>query len=282
MFNRYARLAQQCAPLLLILSLWSSSLCPAHSDSAKSLELNHSKPFKRTLPNDSKDRDALLELRAIAPGALPNGSCSVESNQASSERDYLNDVSTDGLYCWPAAKLPVKVFFQPSDGVPSYRDSLPLTLKSCFDEWTAASGGKLGWLEVSDARSADIVVQWASQAQERPEGTEAGLTRVYGQLNTATNRGIIRRVEMKLLTRLPERELTDLEVRKAYLHEVGHAFGIVGHSPNPSDIMYFAVSKRRGTHLGDRDIATINRLYSDHQPLTSLAAPSLNHRWRRG
>src|SRR5580658_9917833 len=139
MINRNARLAQQCAPLLLTLSLLSASFCPAQSHSPLYLELNNGKLYKRILPKNSEYKERAPEVSTIAPGALPNSSFSAESKETSTGEDYLNEVASDGLYCWPVAKLPVKVFFQPAEGVPSYRHSLPLTLKSCFDEWTAAS-----------------------------------------------------------------------------------------------------------------------------------------------
>jgi hypothetical protein len=269
MTNRNARLAQQCAPLLFIVLLLSASPGLEHPLSVEDHQTAHGRTNERTLRNASQCTGHLVEVCTTELGVLTNDSCTV-SNEASSQEDYLNEAGADGLYCWPADKLPVKVFILPSSDVPFYRDSFPATLKSCFDEWTAASGGKLGWVEVSDLHSADIVVRWSSQAQERPEGTEGGRTKTYAQLDTATNRGIIHRVEMTLLTRLPERELTDIEVQKAYLHEVGHAFGIVGHSSHRGDIMYFAVCNSSGTHLMARDRASINRLYSGYEPLKAV------------
>ncbi len=191
--------------------------------------------------------------------------------------DYLAEVAPDGLYCWPANKLPVKVFFQVSDAVPYFHPSFVSVLKNCFDEWSTASDGKLGWIETTDEDGADIIVRWSAQPKERPEGTEGGCTKTYAQLNTTTNRGIIRKAEITLLTRLPNREFAEDEIRKAYLHEVGHAFGIAGHSPNRSDIMYFAVNKQHGPHLEDRDKATINHLYSDYELLKTVvgSGPSL-------
>jgi hypothetical protein len=77
---------------------------------------------------------------------------------------------------------------------------------------------------------------------------------------------------MRLLTRLPDREFTEAEVRKAYLHEVGHAFGIAGHSSNRNDIMYFAVSGQQKGDLTDRDIATINYLYQHDSQAMMIGA----------
>jgi hypothetical protein len=269
MINRTARLAQQFALLLLFASLLSASVCPS-ARCLSYLEPKQSALHNREQPSSSKYIGSSSEVSVSNKGTLTTRSFPAVSNQKSTELDYLNEASTEGFYRWPVDKLPLKVFFQPSDGVPSYRISLLSTLRSCFDEWADASKGKLAWVEVADPESADIVVRWSSQARECSEGTEAGRTRTYAQLNTATNRGVIHKAEMVLLTRLPDRELSDVEIRKAYLHEVGHALGIAGHSSNRGDIMYFAVSNRGSTHLADRDIATINRLYVDYKPLTSV------------
>jgi predicted Zn-dependent protease len=193
------------------------------------------------------------------------------------EHDYLSDVAADGLYCWSMDKLPVKVFFQPAEGVEGYRSSYPKILADCFDEWVQASVGKLGWTEVSHATEADIIVRWTAQASERGQGTEAGRTKTFAQLNTLTNRGTIHGAEMTLLTRLPEREFSESEVKRAYLHEVGHAFGIAGHSSEPADIMFFAVRKNQSPHLSERDVATINHLYDGYRTRTSV----VSHKERR-
>jgi len=71
---------------------------------------------------------------------------------------------------------------------------------------------------------------------------------------------------------LPEREFSESEVKRAYLHEVGHAFGIAGHSSEPADIMFFAVRKNQSPHLSERDVATINHLYGGYRTLTSVVS----------
>lgn len=58
------------------------------------------------------------------------------------------------------------------------------------------------------------------------------------------------------------------------LHELGHAFGIRGHSKSPDDIMYYAVdtwalmskssrAKKIPTHLTYRDVNTLFMIYND-------------------
>jgi predicted Zn-dependent protease len=175
--------------------------------------------------------------------------------------DYLSEMKEDGYYCWPTEKLPIKVYFQPGKRIAGYKSKFRQCLKSCFDEWSEASHNKLSWVEVSEQTQANINVRWTNTVTERAEGTEAGRTKTFATLDTRTNRGSIRGAEMLLLTRLPEREFSCDEIRRAYLHEVGHAFGIAGHSHNPADIMYYAVTQHANPHLDDRDIATIVRLY---------------------
>jgi hypothetical protein len=175
--------------------------------------------------------------------------------------DYLSEMKEDGYYCWPVEKLPIKVYFQPGKKVTGYKSKFHQCMASCFDEWSKASGGKIVWVEVSDPAQANINVRWTNTVTERAEGTEAGRTKTFATLDTRTNRGTIKAAEMLLLTRLPNREFSADEVRRAYLHEVGHAFGIAGHSHNPADIMYYAVTQHASPHLDDRDKATLVHLY---------------------
>jgi predicted Zn-dependent protease len=175
--------------------------------------------------------------------------------------DYLSEIRSDGYFCWPSNKRPLKVFFQPGDGVPGYKNRFVNCLSSCFDEWANASNGQISWSRVGQPSQADVVVCWTDTVTERAEGTEAGRTKTFASYNTATNCGTIHGAQMLLLTRLPEREFSADELRRAYLHEVGHALGIAGHSKDPNDIMYYAVTEHASPHLDERDRATIDHLY---------------------
>ncbi|PWT94542.1 MAG: hypothetical protein C5B53_12850 [Candidatus Melainabacteria bacterium] len=207
-------------------------------------------------------------LPAGAPDELQFGS-PINQSHGRPVRGYLNDVAADGLYCWPQAHLPIKVFFEDGSAVPGYKDYFKKILTGCFDEWVEASQGKIGWLEVSTPQESDVICRWTNQVREAASGAEAGRTKTYASLNTLTNHGIIHRGEMTLLTRLPERAFTMEEVRKSYLHEVGHVFGIAGHSSHRQDIMYYSITGMRFSHLSDQDKATINLLYCDYSALNN-------------
>lgn len=211
------------------------------------------------------------QARPSFPASLQNQSQSVKSAD-----NYMKDLISDGFFSWTDDKFPIKVYFQNADEVPGYRPAFRSILSSSFDTWVQVSDGKLSWAEVNNPKQADIIVSWVNDPTDRPEGTEIGKTRSYTRFSPQTNRGTISKVEMKLLTRLPERTLTDTEVKKAYLHEVGHAFGIAGHSQDRGDIMYYSVSSEHGPSLSDRDVATLHMLYENNRPLAS--APVLGQK----
>ncbi len=47
-------------------------------------------------------------------------------------------------------------------------------------------------------------------------------------------------------------------IRKAVLHELGHSIGLVDHSKNPTDIMYFQHSDLTDEHLSQEDISRLS------------------------
>ncbi len=173
----------------------------------------------------------------------------------------VSDILGDGVYSWPVDRLPLKVYIPDGTGVPSYRSNFRQVLRECFDDWAVASGNRVAWLEVGSPQEADIVVKWRADSPERDGGNEAGLTRTYTKYNTKTKIGTIYKADMGLVTRLPYRELSDLEIKKTFLHECGHALGLAGHSHDRGDIMFAKVSPSQEPHLNTRDIDAIMAVY---------------------
>ena len=211
---------------------------------------------------------------AFAPAMVPpvqSFSHGPDSSHAHARGDYYSDIAADGHYTWKPEKFPIKVYMQPATGVPGYRAVMPDTLRASFNEWQAGTNGRVSWVEVDQAAAADITVSWTDRAVDNGRGTEGGRTKTFARVNQRTNKGIIDRAEMSLLTRLPDGDLSDTEMKSAYLHEVGHAFGLSGHSQTRGDIMFYAVGPKQRPALCDRDIATINRLYDGYPELARAA-----------
>lgn len=57
------------------------------------------------------------------------------------------------------------------------------------------------------------------------------------------------------------RKFTENELLSIILHELGHAFGISGHSKNKNDIMYYSTETYQNTNISDRDVNTLKEIY---------------------
>ncbi len=58
------------------------------------------------------------------------------------------------------------------------------------------------------------------------------------------------------------RPYTDNELLSIILHEVGHAIGILDHTKNKNDIMYYSTETYKNSQISNRDANTIKALYS--------------------
>jgi predicted Zn-dependent protease len=216
-------------------------------------------------------------LYSFAPSSGARGYSGFPSFRNAPQRstggsDYLADIARDGVYHWLPQRLPLRVFISAGHGVPGYQNHYPQLVEQAFDEWVAASNNKLGWVQVSNPAQADVTVAFTANLQVHGDGAEAGRTESLTRLNRATGRGVLEKAKVSILTRLGNRNLSEIEVRRIALHEVGHAFGLQGHSPNPTDIMYYATTSRQPTYLTARDKNTIQRLYASYPTAGSIAS----------
>ncbi len=231
------------------------------------------------------------KLRSIIVGLEKFRASLPKTNDAdsASKSDYLADMTINGVVRWPAAKMPIRVFLQPGDGVPFFKPIYQDVLKQAFMDWQAASNGLVSFIFVDSPGKADIECSWTANAKRLNNTAEAG------EAKLATNRQGIVHGTIQLLTvpLVPSLPITENRLRTTCLHEVGHALGMAGHTQNPDDIMFFSahVTDER-LSLKPRDINTLLRLYSDRvgnsaqqsQPtqydgLTGSHVPPTNAKW---
>ncbi len=150
-------------------------------------------------------------------------------------------------------EMPIRVYIQEAPSPPLAR--YIQTVYDALDAWRTASEGRFRFEITSEDESADILVFWSREPgrfQRRPRIAEAILIRLEHQRC---------RVEIQVnLRQWPSLENWDISsVYKAMLHEIGHAVGIWGHSPNPGDVLYYANDNEQ---LSERDRNTLHRVYA--------------------
>lgn len=178
--------------------------------------------------------------------------------------DYIASVTAKGPNRWARERMPIRVFIRPGDGVKGYRDDFRPMIFRSMRQWIQAAHGHLTWRAVLNEKEADLVFSWTDDHRDFPHGAEQGLAKTV-----CLSPHCIKHAEIKLLT-VPlspdtNQTLSDDEMESTCLHEIGHALGLHGHSPNNKDVMFFCIHPNPITSLTDRDKATIAILYSSEQ-----------------
>ncbi len=191
--------------------------------------------------------------------------------------DYLESAVSDGKYFrWSADKMPIRVYIYPGAGASGYRDSFARALADSFSIWQRGSESRLSFWIVQDPAQADITCDWTGDPaviQNAGGGGEGGTTKLSGQADPDGSNVKIVRARITILTKPSSAApMSDDDMKKVCLHEIGHALGLNGHSNNNHDIMFYSESPSVWPSLTKRDKATINRLYSGY-PQTIETSP---------
>ncbi len=137
----------------------------------------------------------------------------------------------------------------------------PLVRRS-LDAWELAANQRLQFKEVADERRANILVVLREKALADPY-SDVGHTE-YQMTEEQLERGRMDFVTVTLnigdadeVRTLPI-EARQQQIYRMALHEMGHAIGIWGHSPDPGDVMF---THPIASQLSNRDVKTIQKLY---------------------
>jgi predicted Zn-dependent protease len=175
--------------------------------------------------------------------------------------DYVSSVIKPQKMTWNVDRMPIKVFVASGTETPGFKPEYADLVAPACNDWASPLQGKISFKFVNDRKNADITVDWAHDMTKAVDCEEGGQARYFGQAGHLTH------VDIMLLTidPSPTVKLTAARVSWILHHEIGHALGLVGHSPDPDDIMYYNCSPTvmaKYAELSKRDQNTIAKLYS--------------------
>ena len=178
--------------------------------------------------------------------------------------DYFDAIERKGVGYLIWSKFPVTVAIDDGGS-----DRWKLQVTAAVTEWQRYFPLKI----VSTPETADIRIQ-AKRLALKPDTKTGKLPRFrsaethYDVFERSVNESsVIQRSDAATQKYLSHRMIIDLAGGQAdgvmlsvARHELGHAIGLWGHSPNPDDIMYFS-QVRKAPLISSRDLQTLHRVY---------------------
>jgi predicted Zn-dependent protease len=178
--------------------------------------------------------------------------------------DYLRYVGFDlpfnenVLLHWSRQQMPLHVHLpDPPEGFYTDPEAVRDVVREGVTDWSDVAGpGLPSFVFVETPGAADIQIAWAL---ESPDPSWYIAHCVYSQTVESKQFGVDR---ILVTARWGRREFSLDMLYATLLHEMGHALGLGGHSPNPADVMYARGFPEARPALSERDRATLRVLYA--------------------
>ncbi|CAM6000051.1 unnamed protein product [Sphagnum balticum] len=178
-----------------------------------------------------------------------------------SAKDYYED-GTQGNFHRFSGIAPLKVYIASGEGVPGFMPQYADFLKAALDAWANASH-VLTWQKVDAPKDADITCNWVA---EMAKTNGASLVEAGRAESTALGHEIKSSRIVICTVAVAGADVTDDTMKYVCMHEVGHGLGLIGHSPFPSDVMFYSERQTKSDGLSNRDKATMAKLYATDLP----------------
>ena len=163
---------------------------------------------------------------------------------------------------WRKESMPLKVYVRKNIQIPDFYDHFVSLMRESFDQWSKAANGTLSFEFVSSPDAANVLCDYTDRRELVSSQHELGIDGITEMLvkqdGTPGSANIV--ILVKDSPRAPTFKNRALLLLSC-LHEVGHAFGMHGHSPNNHDVMFSAATLTGPKVLSERDKNTIRRIY---------------------
>ncbi len=119
---------------------------------------------------------------------------------------------------------------------------------------------------LSNAGNADITIEVVDKFDSNEKSNENYMAGITNNVFSGKNELSAARIRLLSVKPFSNKKVSDYEIYTVLMHELGHALGIIGHSPNKKDVMYAFSESSKGV-LTHRDINTIKMMYSNDEEL---------------
>lgn len=168
---------------------------------------------------------------------------------------------------WTRTRMPLSVFIgsiPKESSIDTVSKVFELVVMKAFKQWQSASKGIVEFSFVTEPNNADIECRFVQEPIEFVNSAEAGQCEFY--LNDRNERRCLIKFQISPFSDGSLRlDLDGSKFQRTALHEIGHALGLVGHTANPKDIMFYSTQGAGTIKLSDADIERLRRLYKKNQ-----------------
>ena len=198
---------------------------------------------------------ALVAVGCSAAAPSPSGVADDYLRFVAFEEPVSNDRV---LLRWPVERMPLRVHLtDPPEGLFEDPQAIRDAVLRGVTDWTGVAGaGVPRFVFVERIGDADIPIVWARE----PDGGWY-LAHCAYDVDLHNRRFGVSRILVTGRWR-DDRVADPHDVHRIMLHEMGHALGLGGHSPDPRDVMSASAADQGFEGLSARDRATLAALYA--------------------
>lgn len=179
--------------------------------------------------------------------------------------DYFDEmICHSRISYWNKEQMPLKVYVPDQSHADGFNDYDRKEIASCFDEWCAIIPDRVSYKIVDSPEHAEIVFSQKAYPLDLSYSRTVlahTIPVTAGPEKWSVFPSSKATIEpLKFYPEIKDSSDSRAAVRHmVFLHEIGHSLGIIGHSCNADDLMFFSGAPK----MSERDKNTFRRIYAD-------------------